>query len=79
QVALLQALFPKANLTFCGDLNQNVFGNETIVGSLEDLFVDREVTRFQLTTSYRSTKEITDFANHFIVKEHQVETTARKG
>ncbi|WP_316390966.1 hypothetical protein, partial [Enterococcus faecium] len=42
-----------------------------IVGSLEDLFVDREVTRFQLTTSYRSTKEITDFANHFIVKEHQ--------
>ncbi|RXW70304.1 DNA helicase [Enterococcus faecium] len=79
QVALLQALFPKANLTFCGDLNQNVFGNETIVGSLEDLFVDREVTRFQLTTSYRSTKEITDFANHFIAKEHQVETTARKG
>ena len=79
QVALLQALFPKANLTFCGDLNQNVFGNETIVGSLEDLFVDREVTRFQLTTSYRSTTEITDFANHFIVKEHQVETTARKG
>ena len=40
--------------------------------------MDREVTRFQLTTSYRSTKEITDFANHFIVKEDQVET-ARKG
>ncbi|MDG3374927.1 AAA family ATPase, partial [Vibrio parahaemolyticus] len=79
QVALLQALYPKANLTFCGDLNQNVFGNETIVGSLPQLFDNQEVTRFQLTTSYRSTKEITDFANHFLSKEDRVETTARKG
>ncbi|WP_165007071.1 MULTISPECIES: RNA polymerase recycling motor HelD [unclassified Enterococcus] len=79
QAALLQAIYPKANLTFCGDLNQNVFGNETIVGSLDRLFTDREVTRFQLTTSYRSTKEITDFANHFLSKEDRVETTARKG
>lgn len=79
QVALLQALYPKANLTFCGDLNQNVFGNETIVSSLPQLFENQEVTRFQLTTSYRSTKEITDFANHFLSKEDRVETTARKG
>lgn len=79
QVALLQAIYPKANLTFCGDLNQNVFGNETITDFLDQLFKDQEVTRFQLTTSYRSTKEITDFANHFLSKENQVETTARKG
>ncbi len=79
QVALLQAIYPKANLTFCGDLNQNVFGNETITCSLEQLFKEQEVTQFQLTTSYRSTKEITDFANHFLSKEDHVETTARKG
>ncbi|THE09273.1 DNA helicase [Enterococcus hirae] len=79
QVALLQAIYPNANLTFCGDLNQNVFGNETITGSLTNLFPDKEVTRFQLTTSYRSTKEITDFANHFLAHENLVETTARKG
>lgn len=79
QVALLQAVYPKANLTFCGDLNQNVFGNETITGSLDQLFKEQEVTHFQLTTSYRSTKEITDFANHFLSKEDHVETTARKG
>ena len=79
QVALLQAIYPKANLTFCGDLNQNVFGNETITGSLDQLFKDQEITHFQLTTSYRSTKEITDFANHFLTEENQVETTARKG
>lgn len=79
QVALLQSIYPTANLTFCGDLNQNVFGNETITGSLESLFPEKEVTQFQLTTSYRSTKQITDFANHFLAHYNLVETTAREG
>ncbi|MDT2756861.1 RNA polymerase recycling motor HelD [Enterococcus asini] len=79
QVALLRELYPKAGLTLCGDLNQKVFGNETIVGNLAKLFPDEDVTRYQLTTSYRSTKEITDFANQFLSQEDQVELTARKG
>lgn len=79
QVALLRSLYPKAGLTLCGDLNQKVFGNETIVSNLEDLFSGEEVTRYQLTTSYRSTKEITDFANQFLSQEDQVELTARTG
>lgn len=79
QVALLRALYPKANITFCGDLNQKVFGNETIVGSMDELFPELDVTHFQLTTSYRSTKEITDFANHFLSEDDRVETTARQG
>jgi Superfamily I DNA and RNA helicases len=79
QVALLRALYPKAGITLCGDLNQKVFGNETIVHSLPDLFPDEEVARYQLTTSYRSTEEITDFANQFLSQEEQVKTTARRG
>lgn len=79
QVALLRSLYPKAGLTLCGDLNQKVFGNETIVSNLEELFPKNEVTRYQLTTSYRSTKEITDFANQFLSQEDQVELTARTG
>ncbi|MGX7195328.1 RNA polymerase recycling motor HelD [Enterococcus olivae] len=79
QVALLRSLYPKAGLTLCGDLNQKVFGNETIVHSLEQLFPDQEVTRYQLTTSYRSTEEITTFANQFLAQEEQVQTTARRG
>lgn len=79
QVALLRELYPQANLTLCGDLNQKVFGNETIVGNLADLFSDQVVTRYQLTTSYRSTKEITDFANQFLSEDDTVELTARKG
>lgn len=79
QVALLRALYPNAGITLCGDLNQKVFGNETIVGSLPALFGDTAVTRYQLTTSYRSTKEITDFANQFLSHEDTVEMTARTG
>ncbi|MFV0558148.1 MAG: RNA polymerase recycling motor HelD [Enterococcus sp.] len=79
QVALLQELYPKAGVTLCGDLNQKVFGNETIVNSLKSLFNEQPVTRYQLTTSYRSTKEITDFANQFLSQEDVVEMTARTG
>ena len=38
QVALLRQLYPKAGITLCGDLNQKVYGNETIVGALAELF-----------------------------------------
>lgn len=79
QVALLRELYPRAGMTLCGDLNQKVFGNETIVHSLDTLFSEQEVTRYQLTTSYRSTEEITQFANQFLSQEDQVKTTARKG
>ncbi len=79
QVALLRELYPKAGMTLCGDLNQKVFGNETIVQSLTQLFPTEGVTRYQLTTSYRSTEEITQFANQFLSQEDQVQTTARKG
>ena len=56
QVALLRSLYPKANISLCGDLNQKIFGNDSIVGSLDRLFPDVEVTNYQLTTSYRSTQ-----------------------
>lgn len=79
QVALLKQLYPKAWLTLCGDLNQKVFNNDSIVNSQEQLFKDQEVTHYQLTTSYRSTEEITRFANQFLSTEDQVKTTARKG
>lgn len=79
QVALLRELYPKASMTLCGDLNQKVFGNESIVGTLPELFGKQDVTRYQLTTSYRSTKEITDFADQFLSEDDQVELTARKG
>ena len=79
QVALLQNLYPKATYTLCGDLNQKVFGNESMVHSLEEIFPDQTLTHFELTTSYRSTEEITNFANQFLTQENRVELTARVG
>ncbi len=79
QVALLQHLYPKATYTLCGDLNQKVFGNESMVHSLKEIFVDQDLTHFELTTSYRSTEEITNFANQFLTQENRVELTARAG
>ncbi|HLQ40978.1 MAG TPA: RNA polymerase recycling motor HelD [Tetragenococcus sp.] len=79
QVALLKQLFPKARMTLCGDLNQKVFSNDSIVKSMQELFKEQKITHHQLTTSYRSTEEITNFANQFLSQEDQVKTTARKG
>lgn len=79
QVLLLRNLYPKANITLCGDLNQKVLGNETIVGTLDQLFPDQTITRYQLKTSYRSTKEITDFANQFLTNGEEIDLTARNG
>ena len=79
QVALLRHLYPKATYTLCGDLNQKVFGNESMVHSLEQIFPDQTLTHFELTTSYRSTEEITNFANQFLTQENRVELTARVG
>src|SRR5699024_11878987 len=75
QVALLRSLYPKAGFTICGDLNQKVFGNETIINHLEELFPKESITHYQLTTSYRSTKEITDFSNQLLTQEENVVNT----
>lgn len=79
QSALLQTLYPTATYTFSGDLNQKVFGNESMVHSLNELFPDQEIKNIQLTTSYRSTEEITDFANQFLENRAEITLTARKG
>lgn len=79
QVALLKKLYPKATYTFCGDLNQKVFGNESMETAFDTIFTDQTIRNFELTTSYRSTEEITHFANQFLTQEERVELTARKG
>lgn len=79
QVWLLRNLYPRAGFNFCGDLNQKVFDNETIVTLIDQLFPDQEVHQFELTTSYRSTKQITDFSSFLLAEESPIEATARDG
>ncbi len=78
EAAFLRELHEKGNFTFCGDLNQQIFGNQTLVTTIDTIFPDKRLEKFQLTTSYRSTKEITAFAESFL-KEYKGTSAPRNG
>ncbi len=61
-------LYPKAKFTFLGDINQSIErpNGEGIVKVLDLAFKDKSVSSFTLTKSYRSSFEITEFANGII-------------
>ena len=64
QLQLLHDLYPRAHYIMAGDLNQNIWQNRLEFDDLQMIF-DEEIDRQQLWTSYRSTKEIMDFADEF--------------
>ncbi|WP_071130940.1 RNA polymerase recycling motor HelD [Enterococcus timonensis] len=68
EAEVLKELHENGNFTFCGDLNQQIFGNPTLVNSIEDIFPSKFLQHYQLTTSYRSTAEITAFAESFLLE-----------
>lgn len=82
QLAFLKFSFPRARFTMLGDLNQAIFTKEnshTLIGELETLF-DPEKTRVvQLTKSYRSTQQITDFTKEILVNGEAVTPFDRQG
>ena len=82
QLAYLKTKFPKAHFTMLGDLNQAIFTKEnshSLLNELESLF-DRQKTKvIQLTKSYRSTKQITDFTKEVLLNGEKVTAFNRKG
>ena len=63
---LLNGIFPAARFTILGDINQEVDRKITSITSLQSCFPQKKtVTAFTLNKSYRSTKEINDFAAKF--------------
>ncbi len=82
QLAYLKYSFPKARFTLLGDLNQAIFTKENSRTLLEELstMFDKDKTRvIQLTKSYRSTKQITDFTKHILTNGEAVDSFARDG
>ncbi|RYM02896.1 helicase [Sporolactobacillus sp. THM7-7] len=81
QLFYLQAAFPKSRMTILGDMNQAVyaqsFGQETMLS--EHLYQDQEVKKLTLLRSYRSTKEIMDFARHLVPGGDKIEPFERSG
>lgn len=82
QLAFLKFSFPRARFTLLGDLNQAIFTKEnshTLLSELSTMF-DPEKTRVvQLTQSYRSTQQITDFTRHILVNGEAVTAFDRDG
>lgn len=82
QLAYLQRSFPKAKFTLLGDLNQAIFTKEnshSLIADVSKLF-DPEKTRVvQLTRSYRSTKQVTEFTKAILKSGQKIEAFDRQG
>jgi Superfamily I DNA and RNA helicases len=81
QLAYLQSAFPRCRMTILGDLNQTIyaqsFTGETMLS--ERLYAPGEVHKLTLTRSYRSTREIMDFARQLVPGGDQIEPFDRSG
>ena len=82
QLAYLKTEFPRAKFTMLGDLNQAIFTKEnshTLLNELSTMFPKEKTKVVQLTTSYRSTQQITDFTKEVLVNGEKVTAFARNG
>ena len=82
QLAFLKFSFPRARFTMLGDLNQAIFTKENAV-SLQDelarLFDPEKSEYVQLTQTYRSTQQITDYSKAILINGAQIDAFQREG
>lgn len=81
QLAYLKAAFPKSRMTILGDFNQAVFA-QSISGKTmlsEELYEPGQVKKLNLQRSYRSTKEIMEFARHLVPGGERIKPFERSG
>lgn len=82
QLAYLKYRFPRAKFTLLGDLNQAIFTHEnsrSLLRQLSTMFDAEKTKVVQLTKSYRSTKQITDFTKHLLLDGEAIEAFDRDG
>ncbi|WP_332628972.1 RNA polymerase recycling motor HelD [Halalkalibacter flavus] len=79
QFAFIKNMFPRAKLTVLGDKNQSIYAHSKIssFSALESLYDEAEIQRYELTQSYRSTKQIINFAKQII--DANIEPFNREG
>lgn len=82
QLAYLKYNFPRAKFTMLGDLNQAIFTKDesrSLLKQISGLFDPKKTDVVQLTKSYRSTKQITDFTKQILRQGEKIETFNRQG
>jgi DNA helicase-2/ATP-dependent DNA helicase PcrA len=81
-LAFLKFSFLRARFTMLGDLNQAIFTKEnsrTLLQELSTMFDPDKTRVVQLTQSYRSTQQVTDFTKHILKNGEAVTAFAREG
>lgn len=69
QASYLRRRFPRARMTVLGDFNQTIFAQAEEAGGFGGwtrLFPESETAVWQLTTSYRSTRQIVEFTKRIL-------------
>ncbi|KRL80612.1 RNA polymerase recycling motor HelD [Lactobacillus ultunensis] len=82
QLAYLKYNFPQAKFTILGDLNQAIFTKDesrSLLKQISGLFDPEKTDVVQLTKSYRSTKELTNFTKQILRQGEKIEAFNRKG
>lgn len=82
QLAYLKASFPKAKFTLLGDLNQAIFTGANARGLMTEtakMFPAEKTRVIQLTQSYRSTAEVTDFTKAILKSGQTIVAFNRQG
>ena len=82
QLAYLKYNFPRAKFTMLGDLNQAIFTKDegcNLLKQISGLFDPKKTDVVQLTKSYRSTKELTNFTKQILRQGEKIEAFNRKG
>lgn len=82
QIAYLQYNFPRARFTMLGDLNQSIFTKDQshdLLKQISTLFDPEKTSVVQLTKSYRSTKQLTDFTKQILRQGEKIESFNRQG
>ena len=82
QLAYVKYNFPRAKFTMLGDLNQAIFTKDesrSLLKQISGLFDPKKTDVVQLTKSYRSTKEITDFTKQILRQGEKIEAFNRRG
>jgi len=81
QYEIFKTILPDASMTILGDINQAI-NHHMNVGkyeSISEVYSERDTTEVNLTKSYRSTKEITDYCKELLINPTDIEYLNRPG
>lgn len=82
QICYLKYNFPRAKFTMLGDLNQAIFTKDesrSLLKQISSLFDHDKTDVVQLTKSYRSTKQLTNFTKQVLRQGEKIESFNRQG